>query len=70
MQLKKIFLIKLDWESIRLCSTFLQQWKAVSELKTKTLLSLQNSTFCPLIVIKTKFNSINVKCGWKEAAFD
>ena len=33
--------------------------------------SLLNSAFCLIIVIKTEFfNSINAKCSWKEAAFD
>ena len=42
-----MFLIKLDWESIRLCRHFYNNEKNVSELKKKTLLSLLNSAFCP-----------------------
>ena len=34
--------------------TFLQQQKKVSELKTKTLLSLLKSAFCLIIVIKSE----------------
>ena len=53
MQLQKLFLNRLDWESIRLCRHFCNNKKNVSELKTKTLLSLLNSALCLFIVIKT-----------------
>ena len=54
MQFKKLFLIQLDWESIRLCRHLYNN--------KKTFLSLLNSAFCLIIAIKTEILTPSMYC--------
>ena len=60
MQLKNMFLIKLDWESIRLCRHFYNNEKTFQSWKQKRCWVYWILLSVPLFVIKTEILTLSM----------